>query len=78
MLTTAQQFRILAKMIGDLYELKKEHSNLWHYTCDKSVPDDYRQAMDGVMDNAKKSADDGLTMLRKLYIGGLGCILSSW
>lgn len=51
--TAPEQYRILAKMIGDLYELKKHYSYLWHYTCSKSVPDDYRKAMDGLMDNAK-------------------------
>lgn len=51
MLTTAEQFRILAKMIEDLYELKKNYSYL--YTCGKSVPDDYRNAVNRVMENAK-------------------------
>ncbi|MCY1526642.1 hypothetical protein D9M68_616800 [compost metagenome] len=52
--TKAEQNRILAKLIGDLYELKKEYSYRWHYTCGKSVPDDYREAMDGLLNNAKR------------------------
>ncbi|WP_439862211.1 hypothetical protein [Pseudomonas sp. MBLB4136] len=51
--TTAEQYRILAKMIEDLCELKKRYFYLWHYTCSKSVPDDYRKAMEDLMENAK-------------------------
>ena len=53
--TIPEQYVILAKMIGDLCEIKKEYYNLWHYTCGKSVRDDYRKAIDSVMENAKNA-----------------------
>jgi len=53
MMTAAEQNWIIAKTIEDLYELKKEYLYLCAETCDRSAPDDYRNAIDSVMENAK-------------------------
>jgi hypothetical protein len=53
MLTTAEQYRIIAKAIEDLCELKKEYLYLWTKEFDRSAPQDYRNAIDTVMENAK-------------------------
>lgn len=55
--TIAEQYQILAKMIEDLCEIKKEYYHLWHYTCGKSVPDDYRKAVDSLMGKAKNECE---------------------
>lgn len=56
--TIAEQHQILAKLIEDLCELKKEYYHLWHYTCGKSVPDDYQKAVDSLMKNAKNECGE--------------------
>lgn len=55
--TIAEQYQILAKMIENLCELKKEYYYLWNYTCGKSVPDDYRKAVDSLMEKAKNECE---------------------
>lgn len=65
---TDEQYRILAKMIEDLYEMKKHYSYLWHYTCGKSVPDDYRNAMNFVMKKARNECGHWALTDPKFYL----------
>ncbi|MFZ3025051.1 hypothetical protein [Pseudomonas sp.] len=53
MLTTAEQYRIIAKTIEDLCEIKKEYLYRFTEACERSAPDDYRNTIDSVMENAK-------------------------
>lgn len=49
MLTTAEQYRIIAKTIEELCEIKKEYLYRFTEKGDRSAPDDYRNAINSVM-----------------------------